>query len=398
MLETRNAPAMTSPRRFKWFATGLLAAAVVATVASVTAWHGQDLYYHHDALALGIAGPFAALVLGVPALWSRTFAINAALFLALVCAIEGLSWVIAPPPPDQVVEYSGGQLNLPDPILGYVSAPNVRVTETETVQGTVTYRVVYETDAFGRRLVPYNHAMAKEAALFLGCSFIFGEGVKGDETAPAAFARALPRYRPYLYAKNGYGPAQALDQFRTRDIAAEVPEPITLVVYYLLGTHVQRVIGTTEFASANWCGRCVNYEGTSADTLIRVGTLNVSRPLTTILQSVLARSNFVRAVGFTFPDPTSETALRRTAAVLEALRDEVARVAPGARFVVAMHMNTERVLGPVRGWLESRGIEVISLKKLYDASDPRYIISEFNHHPSAAAQALIGRALAERLR
>jgi hypothetical protein len=132
-----------------------------------------------------------------------------------------------------------------------------------------------------------------------------------------------------------------------------------------------------------------------AATLVRTGDFSRSRPFTTALQSVLRHSNFLRSIQFTIPDPRSYTARERTATVIEAVRNEVAKAAPDARFLVITHPEMEAATGPLRSMLEARGIEVLSLTHVYDGSDPRYHISPVNWHPSAAADAVIGKFLAE---
>ena len=383
--------------RVRWAATVALLAAAATLVAWTVVGYGEDLFYAYDAIALQVVAPVLVVALGVPAIWSRLLAANIVVFVVLVGIVEVGSRIVAPPPVEKVKEFIGGRNpRVRDASIGYRAAANVHMRIVERVDGEPDYDIGYETDAYGRRVVPFDASKARDAAVFLGCSFMLGEGVEAADTIPAVFARERPSYRPYLYALGGYGPSQALDQFRTRDIAGEIAEPIRLVVYYAIPAHVERTIGTIEIAT-EWCGHCANYIGPTAATLVRAGDFNRSRPLTTVVQSALHNSNFLRAIRFTIPDPRSRASRERTATVLEAVRDEAAKAAPGARFVVLMHPGMEAATGPLRGMLEARGIEVLSLSGVYEGADPRYHVSRFNLHPSAAAHAVIGKLLAEHL-
>ena len=62
----------------------------------------------------------------------------------------------------------------------------------------------------GVRTIPrLAKGVAQRYALFLGCSYTFGDGVGDSETLPAPFGARAPAYHVYNFATTGYGPPRA---------------------------------------------------------------------------------------------------------------------------------------------------------------------------------------------
>jgi hypothetical protein len=101
----------------------------------------------------------------------------------------------------------------PDPVLGYV-APASTKRIARKVNGR-TGEVIYEHQVtIGenglRTTLPFNR-LSKEAILFFGGSFTYGEGVGDDETLPAQVGKITKgRYRVYNFGLHGYGPQHML--------------------------------------------------------------------------------------------------------------------------------------------------------------------------------------------
>jgi hypothetical protein len=76
--------------------------------------------------------------------------------------------------------------HIADEVLGYKIAPNTRIHSVAKVGDRLIYEVDYTTDKFSRRVTPWHgSSQADKFALFFGCSFTFGQGVKDDETLPS---------------------------------------------------------------------------------------------------------------------------------------------------------------------------------------------------------------------
>jgi hypothetical protein len=103
-----------------------------------------------------------------------------------------------------------GTLHRPDPLIGWVMGDRPisfrhRLTDDH---GVLQYDVVYSV-AGGTRLTS-KVAHDGPALIATGCSFMFGHGVKDEDTAPWILQEDLPQYRVINAAVMGYGTDQAL--------------------------------------------------------------------------------------------------------------------------------------------------------------------------------------------
>lgn len=71
-----------------------------------------------------------------------------------------------------------------------VLKPNISVTARRTINSEVVYDVIYEIDHNAFRFTKSNDKSANKY-LFLGCSFMFGEGLNNNETLPYYFSEEL---------------------------------------------------------------------------------------------------------------------------------------------------------------------------------------------------------------
>ena len=111
----------------------------------------------------------------------------------------------------------------------------------------MVYDVNYTTDEFSRRITPWSsRGPVDKFALFFGCSFMFGQGVMDNETLPYYVGELTSRYRPYNYGGIGYGPQQMLAKFQERTLPREVSERQGVLIYLLIGDHVNRAIGSVQ--------------------------------------------------------------------------------------------------------------------------------------------------------
>jgi hypothetical protein len=123
----------------------------------------------------------------------------------------------------------------PEPVLGYRLLPNLTVVETAT-RGTETlFRVTYHSNADGTRTtVPA--PPGADTYLFMGSSFVFGQGLPDDETLPSQFAHLSgDKIRAVNFSAQRYGinhlvrafEAGLLDQYKESGRVAAVITWIT---------------------------------------------------------------------------------------------------------------------------------------------------------------------------
>jgi hypothetical protein len=139
------------------------------------------------AALLGLAG--VALFRGNR--WRTSALVVAALALSLA-VLDAFAGLLSPTP----INYGLVRTTVPrwwpppDPILGFRPQPNSEALNTATFGPEIVYRRTYHFDADAARVTPQGPAGA-DTYLFLGDSFIFGQGLPDDETLAAQFARRM---------------------------------------------------------------------------------------------------------------------------------------------------------------------------------------------------------------
>jgi hypothetical protein len=134
--------------------------------------------------------------------------------------------------------------------LGYLPLGPRRYQSKKYFEGKLIYDVSYGIADSGFRITPgkMNHGgNAPKTVLFLGGSFIYGEGVNDAETIPAYFQAAMfNQVAGVNCALHGWGPHQML-RILEKDLATQHLKDTTplAVVYLALASHVDRATGDT---------------------------------------------------------------------------------------------------------------------------------------------------------
>lgn len=185
----------------------------------------------------------------------------------LLGALPGLLWMAYQRPylegPQGKEMYSFG---FP---LGYQPHPNREHLVTKVRKGQRLYRVRYRFDEHGRRWMP-PRPQAGGALLCFGCSVTMGEGVEGDEAWPGVLAARHPEVAIYNYGVSGYGPAQMLDQIRSRRLSQEVGQAPRQACYFLINAHHYRLEGHW-YVVGGWGGGFSRYQ-LRGSQLVRLGS------------------------------------------------------------------------------------------------------------------------------
>jgi hypothetical protein len=184
-------------RRSVWRAAALVAAfavgaALLPSAAWVCAW----------AVVLGLAG-----VVLLPGDRWRTGSLMVAAVAIAVGLLNAFAGVMASTPVgvDVVHTTDPKEWIPPEPVLGYRLLPNLTVVETAT-RGTETiFRVTYHSTADSTRVTPPAPPGA-DTYLFMGSSFMFGQGLPDDESMPSQFAHLTgDKIRAVNFSIQGYG-------------------------------------------------------------------------------------------------------------------------------------------------------------------------------------------------
>lgn len=278
--------------------------------------------------------------------------------------------------------------------LGYGPRQASVVTSRRRHEGRLVYDVAYRTDELGRRVSPVpGMGERSRHAIFLGCSFTFGEGVEDDETLPSQFGREAPGYRPYNYGFCGYGPQAALARLEDPSFRSGVAEPEGLAVFVYLVGHERRAVGSMRVVT-QWGAGMPSYVVDRAGNVSNEGSFRQSHRLRMKLYGVLARSELLRLAGVDVPLRIGDADYERTARILAAARDAYLRSFRG-RFVVVVFPTADRRLR-ILPYLRRLGVEVVDFSRLLDPDAPGLQLAG-DGHPSARAYRIVARSLARRL-
>lgn len=330
-------------------------------------------------------------------------------------------------PSQHVADYGtaaseGAWVSGPEQSLGYRYRQGLKPLKAKLrgqASGRTIYDVIYAFDEQGNRAssqpaVPSSRGQA----VFLGGSFMFGEGLDNDQTLPSQFS--LVSGRSVINAgMHGYGSHQAYrlleDQVIYQDRIGD--QAVDLVVYRMIGDHANRASGRYSWDRHGPCYQLngesqLKYQGSFLRCGKRWGFHNaVSNVLQTLSNSA---EPFTREMAQTWDRALSETRnQRRHRALILGMRDKAG--AKGPDFIVV-----NETLSPARtpgkdglygcsvdqqsveagDALRALGVKVIdthqilSLQQCYSGT----WITPGDGHPSAAANQQLARALANALK
>ena len=132
--------------------------------------------------------------------------------------------------------------------LGVRARPNWHI-DWVPVKDKIRYHTVsISTDSLGRRVTPvYDSLPRPRYALFLGCSYTYGDGVSDTQTLPYYFQTLSPGYRAYNYGYMAYSPLHMLARFQQGTLEREIPQKEGFAVYTLINDQLDRVIPATRW-------------------------------------------------------------------------------------------------------------------------------------------------------
>ena len=312
----------------------------------------------------------------------------------------------------------GAWVSGPEQSLGYRYRTGLKPMRARLVgqdSGRVIYDVVYSFDPQGNRVsTPAPAAEQKPAALFLGGSFMFGEGLKDQDTLPSQFAQisAVPAINAGMH---GYGSHQAyrlLDDdtlYRQRTNQ----QPVQLVVYRVIGNHAIRASGRYPWDRFGPCYQVVGtgslqYQGSFQACGRRWGFHNAASNILQTLEN--SREPFTRDIAETWERAlTTERDHRRHLALIAGMQKKASQ--RGAVFVVVNETLSPAKTPDASGRyacsvdssavavgqeLRRMGIRVLDTHQvlsLAECTNGSWIIPG-DGHPSATANRQLARALA----
>lgn len=157
--------------------------------------------------------------------------------------------------------------------------------------------VTYHIDSLSRRITPFNSRNAVgKYALFMGCSFTYGESVGDSSTIPYFFGEQTG-YHPYNYGVSGHSPTQMLAILQSTDLRNEITEKDGIALYTYIDDHLARATPSTW-----WVNNASGYlPNVNPQTLVVNGTYAQQHPTRMKLIRWMYRSNVVKLFKINFP-------------------------------------------------------------------------------------------------
>lgn len=142
----------------------------------------------------------------------------------------------------------------PDPILGFRPQPDSTVIATATFGDEPVYRVSYHFDATAARVTPTAEANA-DTYLFLGDSFIFGQGLADDQALAAQFTKTSGlKVQGINLGVPGYAPNHLIRLFEAGLLDRYKDRKVKAVVTWIIPAQLARTTGDGE-----WLGTSPRY-------------------------------------------------------------------------------------------------------------------------------------------
>jgi hypothetical protein len=386
---------MAIGRRNLWVAAGLIALlAIGAATLPSTGW-ACGL-----AVVLGLAG--VVLLRGNG--W-RSGALLAAAIALAVGLLDLFAGIIAPQAHGVglVKTFEPRDWLVADAELGYRPRPGTKVVASSTYGAKTIFHATYTITPDGLRATPAAPAGA-DTYLFVGESFMFGQGLDDDQTLPAQFARANDfKVRTLDFAAPGYAPNQLVRAFETGRFDSLKGRPVKAVVTWIIPADMARVTGEESWLASS--PRYVLENGTPHFT----GSFERHRwrdPLAGARYFADQHFPFIAAIG---RDERQERQAALFTALLVRLQ-ELAREKLGAPLLILYSwpdedappgdFGTERSqakLVSILAGLRDRGLPLFSAERPTYGQPVSKLMIPHEGHPTAFTVRLIAEALKKKL-
>lgn len=231
-----------------------------------------------------------------------------------------------------VMEYQGN--NSQESLL---LAPN-QIAEYKAFAGEVEiFDAVASINEHSRRWTPHSSKRFKHF-LMIGRSFVFGLGVKDDETMPAIMSHAQSQYNVYNMGFPSYGANELLWLARNKKIFSGVKESEGIALFLFMPQMFYRAINGMDVVGYKWGARLNRYVEIASDGSVQDQGLFINKyPLITWIYSVLVHSSFLRLIGLQFPI-FHDAHYEKNVQVLKSLKDEyIKQFGENNKFVVALY-------------------------------------------------------------
>jgi hypothetical protein len=288
----------------------------------------------------------------------------------------------------------------PDPVLGFRPLPNSQVVATVMYGPELVYRHTYHFDATAARVTPAGPA-GSDTYLFLGDSFVFGQGLVDDQSLAAQFAKVNDlKVRAVNLGVPGYGPNHLVRAFEAGLLDRYADQKVKAVVSWIIPAQLARVTG-----DGSWLGSSPRYVLENGQ-LRHTGTFNEYRwthPIAGLRYLLGEQFLFVDAIGMR---QRQEEQADLFVALMARLQ-QLAREKFNAPLVVVFSWPDESskdgygassaFLVTVLNRLKKLGIQLVSVDQLTNKIDVSRLLIPHDGHPTAYTYGVIAEELKRRL-
>ncbi len=260
------------------------------------------------------------------------------------------------------------------------------------------FKIQIFTDPLGRRIGAdhkIKKSIAREHAIGIGDSFMWGEGVDYENAIIAQFEGQSPARVGYILAFHGYGLGDLISRIDNAKALENIQPKRGLALFSLVGDNLFRFANITSIVG-DW--------GHSIQTLneIRPGEFRASGqykkvfPFTQTLQRLFFLSHFRKLFSLEWPSITQGTADQMARAIAYIRKRYHQETDPRNKFLVVMLPNnwTQSFREMTRRALTDNELQFVDLTSVNVAPFvPSETAIQFNGHFSASTNQLIGRLL-----
>ena len=289
----------------------------------------------------------------------------------------------------------------PHPVLGFRPAPDSTAVATATFNGQPVYHETYHIDSESSRVTPKAPPGA-DLYLFLGDSFMFGQGIRDDETLPWLFAEAN-KVRTLNLSAPGNAPNHLVRAFEAGLLDRYRGQPVKAVVVWIIPAQLARTTG-----DGSWLGSSPRYELLDGK-LKHTGSFTeyrFSHPVTGLKYYLGELFPFIEAIG---EKQRQEEQLRLFVAMMARLQ-QYAREKFNAPLVVVYSWPDEKTGGThgdsvidqpmlvdVIVQMRKLGIELVRVDDLTAGQPTDKLLIPYDGHPRRSTNELIANELKRRL-
>lgn len=220
-------------------------------------WRDRDIVQNTYKLLIIEAGIILAILGLFFSNKSISFTVFTILFsIFLVFCLEKASLAIvnmqakpAGAPNPNIVQRQDHELSVEqDSILGVKAKRNASFVWVPRSQAKTYDSVRISIDSLSRRITPgLSDTTYNQYALFLGCSYTYGDGVSDNETFPYYFQSNAKSFKAYNLGYLAYSPLHALARLQHEAPEKNIKEKNGFAVFTYINDHIDRVIPATRW-------------------------------------------------------------------------------------------------------------------------------------------------------